>query len=160
VIGIYQQKDLDLFELAEKAIREAFRQNALHQGYISLPKNSYNPLRQQHDATVILNYIAGIKNPYKIYKLCLVKVDIYAPNMNFIFGLANPLRKTAVVSTYRLVGNQKEERISKEIVHEIGHLFGLTHCTNRECIMRFSKTVKDTDEKKKIFCTDCRSKIE
>ncbi|MGB3340648.1 MAG: archaemetzincin family Zn-dependent metalloprotease [bacterium] len=160
MIGIYQQKDLDLFELAEKAIRESFKYDTLHQGYISLPKNSYDPLRQQYDAAVILNYVAEMNDSYRIYKLCLVKVDIYTPNMNFIFGLANPLRKTAVVSTYRLVGNQKEERISKEIVHEIGHLFGLTHCMNHECIMRFSKTVQDTDEKKKIFCADCRSKIE
>jgi archaemetzincin len=159
VIGIYQQKTLDLFKLAEKAIKEAFRHNALHLGYISLPENSYNPLRQQYDAAVILNYIAGRTDPHNVHKLCLVNVDIYAQNMNFIFGLANPLRKAAVVSTFRLVGDRKEERISKEIVHEIGHLFGLTHCMNRECIMRFSKTVKDTDEKKKIFCADCRSKI-
>jgi archaemetzincin len=160
VIGIYQQKDLDLFRLAEEAIRESFKHDILHQGFISLPKNSYDPLRQQYDAAVILNHVAEMNDSYRIYKLCLVKVDIYTPNMNFIFGLANPLRKTAVVSTYRLLGDQKEERISKEIVHEIGHLFGLAHCMNQECIMRFSKTVQDTDEKKRIFCTDCRSKIE
>ena len=160
MIGIYQQKSLDLFDLAERAIRGAFKQNSLHQGFISLPDEAYNHLRQQYDASIILDHIAEMQDPYRIYKLCLVKVDIYMPNMNFIFGLANPIRKTAIVSTYRLVGNQKEERISKEIVHEIGHLFGLTHCTNQECIMRFSKTVQDTDEKKKIFCSDCRSKIE
>lgn len=151
---------MELFDLAEDVIKGTFRQIVLNQGHITLPENSYNPLRQQYNATAILNDIAKKKNDNDGYKLCLVNVDIYAQNMNFIFGLANPLRKTAIVSTYRLTGKHKNERIAKEIVHELGHLFGLGHCTDNKCIMRFSKTVEDTDDKEKAFCQDCRSKIE
>ena len=160
MIRVYQQKTLDIFPLAQDVIKDSFSLMAQDQGHITLQKSSYNPLRQQYNAAVILDDIASKNDKDIEYKLCLVNVDIYAQNMNFIFGLANPIRKTAIVSTYRLNGDNTKERISKEIVHEIGHLFGLVHCANNKCIMHFSNTVKDTDEKEQTFCQDCRSKIE
>lgn len=158
MIRVYQQKTLDLFDFVKDVVKDSFSLVAQDQGHITLPESSYNPLRQQYDAAAILHDIAAKKDAE--YKLCLVNVDIYAQNMNFIFGLANPIRKTAVVSTYRLNGDNIKERIAKEIVHEIGHLLGLGHCVNDKCIMHFSNTVKDTDQKEQIFCKNCRKQIE
>jgi len=160
MIRVYQQEILDLFDLVKDVIKDSFSLASQDQGHITLPESSYNPLRQQYNAAAILQDIAAKKDKDAEYKLCLVNVDIYAQNMNFIFGLANPIRKTAVVSTYRLNGDNIKERIAKEIVHEIGHLLGLGHCANDKCIMHFSNTVKDTDEKKRTFCKDCRRQIE
>ncbi len=160
MIRVYQQETLDIFSLAQNVIKDSFSLVAQDQGHITLPKNAHNPLRQQYSAAVILDDIASKKDKEIEYKLCLVNVDIYVQNMNFIFGLANPVRKAAIVSTYRLNGDNTRERISKEIVHEMGHLFGLVHCTNNKCIMHFSNTVKDTDEKEQTFCQNCRSRIE
>ena len=160
MIRVYQQETLDIFSLAQNVIKDSFSLVAQDQGHITLPKNAHNPLRQQYSAAVILDDIASKKDKEIEYKLCLVNVDIYVQNMNFIFGLANPVRKAAIVSTYRLNGDNTRERISKEIVHEIGHLLGLVHCANNKCIMHFSNTVKDTDEKEQTFCQNCRRKIE
>jgi archaemetzincin len=52
-----------------------------------------------------------------------------------------------------------EERTVKEVIHEIGHYFGLDHCENSKCIMNFSPSVFDVDKKGKEFCDDCKIKL-
>ena len=37
-----------------------------------------------------------------------------------------------------------QQRIPKEVVHELGHLFKLSHCDKRYCVMHFSNSLKDT----------------
>lgn len=37
-----------------------------------------------------------------------------------------------------------QQRITNEIVHELGHLFKLSHCDKRYCVMHFSNSLKDT----------------
>ncbi|GAJ15820.1 unnamed protein product, partial [marine sediment metagenome] len=48
---------------------------------------------------------------------------------------------------------------SKEVIHEIGHLLGLRHCSNPKCVMHFSNTLNDTENKDIIFCKECRREI-
>ena len=42
-------------------------------------------------------------------------------------------------------------RATKESVHELGHTYGLSHCEERACVMRFSNTLRDTDQKSDQF---------
>ncbi len=44
------------------------------------------------------------------------------------------------------------QRIVKEAVHELGHSFGLGHCKNIKCVMRFSNSLSDTDIKTSHLC--------
>ncbi|HEY6951748.1 MAG TPA: hypothetical protein VI758_05035, partial [Bacteroidota bacterium] len=70
----------------------------------------------------------------------------------------------AVVSTHRLQ-NQfyglpvddllMQERLQKEIVHELGHTFGLYHCRQFECVMRSSTYVEEIDLKHTGLCGAC-----
>ncbi len=160
MIGVYQQENLNHFNIVEDVVKKYLNRNTQNAGFFRLPQNAYNPLRQQYDATSILNLIAT-KNKVKFdFRICLVSIDIYSQGMNFIFGLADPLKKTAIVSTYRLSGNKISERIAKEVIHEMGHLLGLKHCANEKCIMHFSNTINDTDKKNVSFCKTCRSNIE
>jgi archaemetzincin len=48
-----------------------------------------------------------------------------------------------------------EQRAIKEAVHELGHVFGLTHCEKSRCVMHFSSSLRDTDFKHYIFCERC-----
>jgi len=160
MIGVYQQEKVDHFTIVNDVMKKYLNQNSQSAGSFKLPKDAYNPLRQQYDAMRILNHIAGKDGLRFDLRLGLVDVDIYSQGMNFMFGLADPLKKTAIVSTYRLRGEKENERISKEIIHEIGHLLGLGHCSRPKCVMYFSNTVTDTDKKGINFCNDCRSRIE
>ncbi len=100
--------------------------------------------------------------------LGIVPVDLYEPDLNFVFGVASPITGTAVISTYRLHNsfyglpedeNIFIERVLKEAVHEIGHVLGLPHCPNPKCVMHFSNSIEDTDRKSYYFCENCYIKV-
>ena len=62
---------------------------------------------------------------------------------------------------YGREGNDDDliDRITKEGAHEVGHLVGLGHCDNTECIMFRPDTLDELDGKKKMFCPACREKL-
>jgi archaemetzincin len=98
----------------------------------------------------------------------IADVDLYVPRLNFVFGEADVGAGTAIVSLCRLrqeyYGLAPDEalfleRATKEIVHELGHTFGLGHCPNNKCVMHFSNSLADTDLKEAYFCNECRPRI-
>ncbi|MFN3466335.1 MAG: archemetzincin, partial [Candidatus Brocadiales bacterium] len=48
-----------------------------------------------------------------------------------------------------------KERMVKEAVHEIGHVWGMRHCPDPCCVMFFSNSLADTDRKSDTFCKNC-----
>ncbi len=94
--------------------------------------------------------------------LALTGADIYVKELNFVFGVASSLLRAAVVSFARLLDSDAQKVISrwrKEVTHELGHVFGLAHCTNPVCVMSFSNSVDDVDEKSEEFCPECTLKL-
>ncbi len=93
--------------------------------------------------------------------------DLSFPGLNFVFGLSDPENGVSVVSMHRFLQKKKItqsdllafERTLKTAVHELGHLYGLSHCKDRKCAMFFSFTVADTDYKQKRFCDRCAAKL-
>ena len=86
-----------------------------------------------------------------------------------LFGLARESTGVAVLSTARLSNeyyglppsdDDLIDRLVKEGAHEVGHLLGLSHCHNRECIMFCPDTLDELNGKKKSFCESCRKQIE
>jgi len=100
--------------------------------------------------------------------LAIVDVDLYVPELNFVFGEADFQKKMAVISTVRLkqefYGLPKSElvfleRVTKEAVHEIGYIYGLPHCPHRKGVIHFSNSLCDTDFKSYTFCENCKKKL-
>jgi archaemetzincin len=127
---------------------------------------AYNPERKQYFSSKLL---ASLKKSERVERVVgIADVDLYVPRLNFVFGEADVGSGTAVVSLYRLrqeyYGLAPDEalfleRTTKEIVHELGHTFGLGHCPNNKCVMHFSNSLPDTDLKEAHFCSKCRPKI-
>jgi len=128
--------------------------------------------RSQINAIKVINLIDNFEQKIQAegdYILYVIDHDIYIPGMNFIFALADMRKKRVVLSLYRLkrdyygtsiVSIDKfKERVFKEVLHEFGHIFGLEHCPNPECVMSFSRTLIDVDRKLPMFCKECLRKI-
>ncbi len=99
--------------------------------------------------------------------LGITGADLYVPGLNFVFGLAK--RRTAVISLHRLrqpfyhLPEDREvfsHRVLVEAVHELGHTYGLSHCSDPACVMYFSQTIADTDRKGPTFCAACHPEIQ
>lgn len=130
-----------------------------------LSESSYNPDRRQFNALMLLEQVYRIK---KNFDLCMgiTASDIYVPQMNFVFGIADVSRGCAVLSIFRLTFGRYEdnqeifkERVLKEAAHELGHLLGLNHCKNKTCLMSFSNSLSEVDIKKPILCEKCSSTL-
>jgi len=127
---------------------------------------AYNPERKQYFSSKLLAYLKKSEREERV--VGIADVDLYIPRLNFVFGEADMVSGTAVVSLCRLrqeyYGLAPDEalfleRATKEIVHELGHTFGLGHCPNNKCVMHFSNSLADTDLKAAGFCSSCRPKI-
>lgn len=119
-------------------------------------KGAYNAKRLQYNASKLLNYLINIMSRVgsneDVVSLWIIRDDLYVAGMNFVFGVAHP-GNAAVLSTHRL---DSLDLINKEAIHEIGHVFGLQHCTN-ECVMQFSNSVNEAKAKPATLCERCRS---
>jgi archaemetzincin len=86
--------------------------------------------------------------------------------LTFLFGEAQLDGKHSVVSVCRLHEefysgtsdfNLLLDRTVKEVLHEIGHNFGLIHCLDWDCVMHSSNSVEEVDIKGSEYCKKCRS---
>jgi archaemetzincin len=136
---------------------------------VGLPSGAYDTRRQQYQAEAFLPLLTPYRPGNNGLVLGITGVDLYVPELNFVFGLADSRQRCAIISLarlqpefYGLPGNPQlfKERALKEAIHELGHLLGLGHCPNPACIMFFSNSLADTDRKGPGFCSACRSRLE
>ncbi len=161
MICLYQQQGLEFSDPISSALKSEFNESVFRAAEFKVPRICFNPLRNQYDASQIIEHLEKNFNKKCDKHLLIVDIDLYMPRFNFIFGLAEPRKCAAIVSLYRLKGEDLiKERLQKEVVHEIGHLMGLDHCVIPTCVMYFSNNIGDTDKKNKTLCPECRRKIE
>ena len=113
-------------------------------------RNAYDRNRMQYNASILLNSITRATTASSVH-LWIVSEDIFVRGMNFVFGVAKP-GKGAVLSIYRL---DSLNLIKKEAIHEMGHVFGLQHCSNK-CVMQFSNSVYEAKKKPVELCDKCK----
>ncbi len=154
-------------ETLRQPLTEAFGQKTWVGDGIELTKGSWDQRRSQHLAPVLL---AELPSPPSLDDrvLGVVDTDIFAPGLNFVFGEADIAGRRALISLprlrqefYGLPKNEHlfQERALKEAVHELGHTYGLKHCPNPTCVMRFSNSLPDTDFKGWNFCPACKVRL-
>jgi len=122
---------------------------------VELPGGAYAPARGQYRAESLLALVSGHGARHV---LAITHRDLFAGDLNFVFGIAAP-RGACLVSTARLLAGADEPlfraRLLKEAVHELGHTLGLEHCADPGCVMHFSNSLADTDRKGDAWCSRC-----
>lgn len=125
---------------------------------------AYDPEREQYHSTLILERL-DLEMPSDALKiLAITEVDLFIPILTYVFGEAQLGGRACIVSTCRLKEGLLErgrevdyhERVVKEGIHEMGHTFGLRHCREPGCIMHYSRSTRDVDQKSPRFCRYCR----
>jgi len=130
---------------------------------------AYDKLRRQHRSDVLLDHLKlKLTNVVEDKILAIADFDLFVPSLNFVFGQAQCPGNFAIISVRRLdpafYGEPSNYdvllvRATKEAVHELGHTFGLPHCPSPSCVMRFSNSIVEVDEKSSNLCHSCRGKL-
>ena len=134
---------------------------------VSLPASGYDLRRRQCQGGAVLAALRALPCPAPERVVGLTDVDCYSPGLNSIFGQATLGGREAFVALPRLrpsfYGLPTDAalfhgRVLKEVVHELGHTWGLSHCLDTHCVMYFSNALYDTDVKGTGFCQRCRDR--
>ena len=169
VVHAFDEVEKDLVEVVCAEVELSFKMEVTRGEKLSVPALSYSRERNQYLSTDLLGVLAIRRHGDKCIRLGITNVDLFVPELNFVFGEASSARRVAVFSTARLdpriYGEPKDEaiflrRATTEAVHELGHVFGLSHCTRTGCVMWFSNTLSETDRKGSRFCQRCAAKLD
>ncbi|MHB8842471.1 MAG: archaemetzincin family Zn-dependent metalloprotease [Candidatus Aquicultor sp.] len=157
----------DVLRHVLQIIKEKFNTGACIGPALPVPSFAFDPTRSQFNASIILEQIRKAKSPDALKALGVIEQDIFAKGLNYVFGQAILGGCCAAISLNRLrIGTDLPgartlflQRVEKEAMHELGHTFGLRHCSNPRCIMYFSSNLTDTDRKQAVFCPECGSPL-
>jgi len=124
---------------------------------------------EQFLAGYLLDSVLKKEKPSKrIALMGLTEVDLFPkPEWNYVFGLASYRDKVGVSSIYRLQDGKLTSqnfnlclsRLLKVSSHEIGHMFGLHHCINANCVMNGTNSLDETDKNLIRLCSVCQKKL-
>jgi archaemetzincin len=143
---------------------------AINNPIIQIPTKLFDNSRNQHLSDQLLSWLQVTFQPTQDTKvLAVCDFDAYFGKYNYCFGEAIIGGRVSAIYLKRLlpsggIADKKslslfQDRIMKEAIHEIGHTFGLRHCSHDFCIMFKSKTISDTDKKNREFCESCLNSL-
>ncbi len=156
----------DVLDAAAGGIYEGLGLEVDFRPAVPLPKEAFAEERSQYRAELLLSYLRTLKGTFPLC-LGITSVDIYASDLNFVFGIALLKRGLGLVSYARLDNtfyglgpndNLLYQRVAKECLHEIGHALGLEHCEN-PCVMLFANSLMEVDRKPGFYCEQCRYRL-
>lgn len=129
---------------------------------------AFDKERNQWDSFKLLEWLLKkFKHNKETKILALFDIDAYSSAFDFVFGEAYYQGRIAAVYLPRLrqefYGLKPNsllfyERLVKEAVHELGHVFGFVHCRDPRCVMHFSISLGHVDTKERSFCQRCHKK--
>ena len=121
---------------------------------------------QQLFTTPLLEWLKGRVPADAAVLLGITPMDLTPPEpgWNFVFGQASLTERVGVWSLYRLatpdVSPQIQlRRVAQTALHELGHMFGVWHCTAYDCGMNGSNGMQESDATPLPFCPECDAKV-
>ncbi|TFF93041.1 MAG: hypothetical protein EU543_04520 [Promethearchaeota archaeon] len=149
-------------EIFLKGIKNELKDNEKPKEILKLhPTNKFHQLIIDKKKEFSLDMIVAITD-----------LPLYSSSNNsiiFLVGEAHIPHQSCIVSTLKLMetfyDRQNNDtlfqiRLNKEIIHEVGHLIlGSDHCENPSCVMSYSDTIREIDEKSLYLCKNCQREL-
>jgi archaemetzincin len=135
---------------------------------LAVPEGAYDAKRQQYQSVEIMKLVARSTPRDASRILGVTDVDLAIPMLSFLFGQAQFDGPVAIVSLcrlhqefYGLPAQEKllRERTVKETLHELGHTFGLVHCSDPNCAMSLATHIELVDSKSERYCARCGTQL-
>lgn len=160
--------DAPLMDAAERTVLDWFPFDVTRMQEIRIEQDWFRPARAQYESVPMMQTLAAALPAGGARILGLTTVDISIPMLSFLFGQAQFNGPVALVSAARLrqefYGMPADEpllleRLTKEVLHELGHTSGLIHCPAAECAMSLATHIGLVDTKQPAFCKACGSQL-
>lgn len=159
VVYIYHTKGVNRndLKLADSVLRKFYQARVVFKGEYEIPNSCINTSSKRVNANEVIKLLAGLY-PNERGKRLLITNRIISTNRVLngktypdyaIMGLGSIGGRGCVIST-SIIKTNKVSRLTKVILHEIGHTLGADHC-------KFSETCLMTDLKGKGAAIDRNS---
>lgn len=146
-------------QMLADALKEVYPSVSIQKESLALPKEHYNKERNRYSGTGLLKDLTRLRKGNVVLGLTdevIFKANELSPTFG-IFGVSPVGAYVAVISSTRPSGKQhSNDHLVKLMMHELGHSFGLNHCSNQHCFMvdaehgnKFSQTPS--------FCNECKA---
>lgn len=146
-------------QMLADALKETYPSVSIQKEPLVLPKEHYNRERKRYSGTGLLKDLSKLRKGNVVLGLTdeiIFKANELSPTYG-IFGVSPVGAYVAVISSTRSSGKQHtNDHFMKLMMHELGHSFGLNHCSNQHCFMvdaehgnKFSQTPS--------FCNECKT---
>jgi archaemetzincin len=131
---------------------------------LAIPASAWDARRAQYNSVALMELLAANLPRDAARLLGITEADLAIPMLSFLFGQAQLRGRIALVSLARLRPEfyglppdpvLVERRLRKELLHEVGHTFGLVHCADTTCVMSLSTHIGEVDRKRENYCAHC-----
>ncbi len=128
------------------------------------PEYALDERRLQYDAANIIKACEALHFSRHEKVIGVLNHDLFVPIFSHVYGEARQGGRFALVSLFRLNKNPDGssppaslfyERAAKVALHELGHLFNLLHCEEKQCLMHYSGGLEDLDAIPFYLCRYC-----
>ncbi len=123
-------------------------------------------------STDVLDFLKADLPKDAYCRIAVTMTDLYPePSWNYVFGQASLRDRVGVYSfaryDRRFFGEQPLpgddllflRRCLGVFSHEVGHMFGIAHCTHYECLMNGSNNLEESDSQSPHLCPICLRKL-
>lgn len=146
-------------QMLAEALKKVYPSVSIQKEPLVLPKEYYNKERNRYSGTGLLIDLIKLRKGNAVLGLTdevIFKANELSPTYG-IFGVSSLGTCVGVISSTRPSGKQhSNDHLVKLMMHELGHSFGLDHCSNQHCFMvdaehgnKFSQTPS--------FCNECQA---
>ncbi len=128
---------------------------------LAQPTFAFNKDRSQYHTTAIMRRVLTLRDLGTPFILGVADVDLFVPDTSFVYGEADRESHVAITSLWRLKGEGDawKRRTFVEVVHQAGHLVGLSFCEDARCTMFAATTITDAERRQLHLCNNCRNEL-